>query len=149
GRRRLLVIGAAGFGAASLLAAISVSPEMLIIARGLLGIFGATLMPSTLHLIRTIFPAPKARRVAIATWAASVPCGAAVSPLVGGVLIDHFHWGSIFFINLPLIAAFIPLAIWLLPESRDPDPGRVDPASMVLSMLALAPLVFAIKHAMS
>lgn len=149
GRRRLLVIGAAGFGAASLLAAFSVSPEMLIIARGLLGIFGATLMPSTLSLIRNIFTDDKDRRIAIATWAAMFSGGAALGPIVGGVLIEHFHWGSIFFINLPLIAAFIPLAIWLLPESRDPAPGRVDPASMVLSMLALAPLVFAIKHAMS
>ncbi|WP_209373693.1 MFS transporter [Brevibacterium renqingii] len=149
GRRLLLVIGSCGFGAASLLAAFSVSPEMLIIARALLGIFGATLMPSTLSLIRNIFSDDKDRRIAIATWAAMFSGGAALGPIVGGVLIEHFHWGSIFFINLPLIAAFIPLAIWLLPESRDPNPGRVDPASIVLSMLALAPLVFAIKHAMA
>src|SRR5699024_5175061 len=95
GRRRLLGIGAAGFGAASLLAAFSVSPEMLIIARGLLGIFGATLMPSTLSLIRNIFTDDKDRRIAIATWAAMFSGGAALGPIVGGVLIEHFHWGSI------------------------------------------------------
>src|SRR5699024_8403341 len=115
GRRRLLVIGAAGFGAASLLAAFSVSPEMLIIARGLLGIFGATLMPSTLSLIRNIFSDHKFRRISFASWAALFSVGASLGPIVGEVLFDHFHWGSIFFINLTLIAAFIPLAIWLLP----------------------------------
>lgn len=148
GRRRLLIIGAAGFGAASLLAAFSTSAEMLIIARALLGIFGATLMPSTLSLIRNVFAHEEDRRIAIATWAAMFSGGAALGPILGGVLIEHFHWGSIFFINLPLIVLFIPAAIWLLPESRDPNPGRLDPFSIILSMLALAPLVFAIKHAM-
>src|SRR5699024_12749974 len=130
----LPVLGAAGLGAPSLLAAFSVSPEMLILARWLLGICCTTLMPSTLPLIRNIFTDDKDRRIAIATWAAMFSGRAALGPIVGGVLIEHVHWGSIFFINLPPIAAFIPLAIWLLPESRDPDPGRVDPASLVLSM---------------
>jgi DHA2 family multidrug resistance protein-like MFS transporter len=149
GRRRLLIIGAAGFGAASLLAAFSTSAEMLILARALLGVFGATLMPSTLSLIRNIFAHERDRRVAIATWAAMFSGGAALGPILGGILIEHFHWGSIFFINIPLIAVFIPAALLLLPESRDPNPGRIDPASILLSMLALAPLVFALKHAMT
>lgn len=149
GRRKLLVIGAAGFGLASLLAAFSSSAEMLIIARALLGFFGATLMPSTLSLIRNIFLHEKDRRVAIATWAAMFSGGAALGPIVGGFLIEHFHWSSIFFINLPLIALFLPAAMLLLPESRDPNPGRIDPLSIALSMLMLTPLVFAIKHGMA
>lgn len=149
GRRLLLVIGATGFGAASLLAAFSTTPEMLIVARALLGVFGATLMPSTLSLIRNIFHDARDRRIAIATWAALFGGGAALGPVVGGVLLEHFHWSSIFFINLPLIALFIPAALLLLPESRDPNPGRIDPLSIVLSMLTLTPLVFAIKHGMS
>lgn len=149
GRRKLLIIGAAGFGLASLLAAFSSSAEMLIIARALLGFFGATLMPSTLSLIRNIFLHEKDRRVAIATWAAMFSGGAALGPIVGGFLIEHFHWSSIFFINLPLIALFLPAAMLLLPESRDPNPGRIDPLSIALSMLMLTPLVFAIKHVMA
>jgi DHA2 family multidrug resistance protein-like MFS transporter len=127
GRRRLLIIGSAGFGAASLLAAFSTSAEMLILARGLLGIFGATLMPSTLSLIRNIFDHDKDRRIAIATWAAMFSGGAALGPILGGFLLEHFHWSSVFFINLPLIALFIPAAALLLPESRDPNPGSLRP----------------------
>ena len=149
GRRKLLVIGAVGFGLASLLAAFSTSADMLIVSRALLGLFGATLMPSTLSLIRNIFLNDKDRRVAIATWAAMFSGGAALGPIVGGILLEHFHWSSVFFINLPLIAIFIPAAILLLPESRDPNPGRIDPLSIGLSMLMLAPLVFAIKHVMA
>ncbi|MDN5806822.1 MAG: MFS transporter [Brevibacterium sp.] len=149
GRRKLLIIGAFGFGLASLLAAFSTSAEMLIVARALLGLFGATLMPSTLSLIRNIFLHDRDRRVAIATWAAMFSGGAALGPIVGGILLEHFHWSSIFYINLPLIAIFIPAAILLLPESRDPNPGRIDPFSIVLSMLMLTPLVFAIKHVMA
>lgn len=149
GRRKLLVIGAFGFGLASLLAAFSTSAEMLIASRALLGIFGATLMPSTLSLIRNIFLDAKDRRVAIATWSAMFSGGAALGPIVGGILLEHFHWSAIFFINLPLIAIFIPAAIVLLPESRDPNPGRIDPLSIVLSMLTLTPLVFAVKHVMA
>jgi DHA2 family multidrug resistance protein-like MFS transporter len=149
GRRKLLLIGSAGFGAASLLAAFSTSAEMLIIARALLGVFGATLMPSTLSLIRNIFDHEKDRRIAIATWAAMFSGGAALGPILGGFLLEHFHWSSIFFINLPLIALFIPAAALLLPESRDPNPGRFDPFSIILSMLTLAPLVFSIKHSLA
>jgi DHA2 family multidrug resistance protein-like MFS transporter len=149
GRKKLLIIGSSGFGAASLLAAFSPSAEMLIVSRALLGLFGATLMPSTLSLIRNVFDHDKDRRIAIATWAAMFSGGAALGPIVGGMLLEHFHWSSVFFINLPLIALFIPAAALLLPESKDPNPGRFDPISIVLSMLALAPLVYAIKHSMA
>lgn len=146
GRRRLLVIGAVGFGVASLIAARAQSAEMLIAARALLGIFGATLMPSTLSIIRNVFTDARDRRLAIATWAAMFSGGAALGPIVGGWLLEHFWWGSVFLINVPLIVLFVPLAMLLLPESRDPLPGPLDLASAVLSMLAMAPMVFAIKH---
>lgn len=146
GRRRLLVAGSLGFGAASLLAAFSTAPEVLIVARGLLGFFGAMLMPSTLSLIRNVFHDARDRRVAIATWAAMFSGGAALGPIVGGWLLEHFWWGSVFLINVPIIAVFVPLALLTLPESRDPAPGRFDLPSIVLSMGTMVPAVFAIKH---
>ncbi|RYI97478.1 MAG: MFS transporter, partial [Actinomycetales bacterium] len=146
GRRRLMLVGAAGFGATSLVAAFSSSPEMLLVSRGLLGVFGATLMPSTLSLIRNVFAHPHDRRIAIATWAAMFSGGAALGPVLGGWLLEHFWWGSVFLINVPLIALMIPLALWLVPESRDPSPGPFDVVSIALSMVAMVPVVFAIKH---
>ncbi|OUZ12497.1 MFS transporter [Aeromicrobium sp. PE09-221] len=146
GRRRLLLVGASGFGVVSLFAAWAESPEALILARALLGFFGATLMPSTLSIIRNVFHHARDRRVAIATWAAMFSGGAALGPIVGGWLLEHFWWGSVFLINVPLIIVFLPLALFLLPESRDPDPGPLDFASIGLSMLAMVPAVFAIKH---
>lgn len=149
GRRRLLLIGSVGFGLASVLAAFSISAEMLIFSRALLGFFGATLMPSTLSLIRNIFTNDRDRRLAIATWAAMFSGGAVLGPVVGGYLLEHFWWGSVFLINVPLILVFIPAALWVIPESRDPNPGRFDPISIVLSLTVMVPLVFAIKHGAS
>ncbi len=149
GRKRLLLIGAAGFGAASAMAAWSTSPEMLIVARLLLGVTGATLMPSTLSLIRNIFPDPTERARAIAIWAAAMGGGAALGPVVGGALLDHFWWGSVFIINLPIMAVLVVGGAILLPESRDPDPGRFDLLSAALSMVCLVPLVYAIKQAVT
>lgn len=146
GRRRLLLVGSIGFGAASLFAAFSESAGALIAGRGLLGFFGAMLMPSTLSLIRNVFLDARDRRLAIATWAAMFSGGAALGPIVGGWLLEHFWWGSVFLINVPLIVVFVPLALWLLPESRDPEPGPFDLVSIVLSMAAMVPAVFAIKH---
>lgn len=145
GRRRLLIIGSAAFGAASVLAAFSTSPEMLIAGRMLLGIAGATLMPSTLSLIRNIFIDRDQRRIAIAAWAAMFAGGAALGPVVGGWLLQHFWWGSVFLINVPLIVLFLALAVWLVPESKDPAPGPVDPRSILLSLVAMFPAVYAIK----
>lgn len=146
GRRRLLVLGALGFSAASFLGAYATSPEMLLVARMLLGLFGATLMPSTLSLIRNIFHDARDRRIAVATWAAMFSGGAALGPIMGGWLLEHFWWGSVFLINIPMVALLVPLVLLLVPESRDPSPGPLDPASIALSMLAMFPLVYAIKH---
>ncbi|MEO6472477.1 MAG: MFS transporter [Aeromicrobium sp.] len=146
GRRRMLVIGAIGFGVASVCAAYSPSAEALIASRVLLGVFGATLMPSTLSLIRNIFTNRNDRRLAIATWAAMFSGGAALGPIVGGWLLEHFWWGSVFFINVPLIILFLALAYVFLPESKDPSPGRVDLASIALSLTTMLPIVLGIKE---
>ena len=146
GRRRLLLVGATGFGAVSVLAAFSSTATQLIGARALLGLFGAMLMPSTLSLIRNIFTDARERRIAIATWAAGFAGGAALGPVLGGWLLEHFWWGSVFLVNVPLIALFLPLAIWLLPESQDPNPGPFDVVSILGSMLVMVSFVFVIKH---
>lgn len=144
GRRRLLLVGATGFAVVSLLAAWSSSPAMLIASRALLGVFGATLMPSTLSLIRNVFLDRAQRRLAIAIWASAFASGAALGPIVGGVLLTHFWWGSVFLINVPVLVALLPLALWLVPESKDPAPGPVDLWSVTLSLATMLPLVYTI-----
>ncbi|WP_227997845.1 MFS transporter [Nocardia australiensis] len=146
GRRRLLLIGAVGFGIASVIAAWSFSPEMLIAARVLQGVAGATLMPATLGLIRSMFLDPRQRTVAIAVWSAMAGGGAAAGPLLGGWLLEHYWWGSVFLVNLPVMLALVALGPFLIPESRDPNPGRFDLPSAALSMLALVPVVYAVKE---
>ena len=146
GRRKLLLIGAAGFGIASVLAAFSTSPEMLIAARVLQGVSGATLMPATLGLIRTIFTDPRQRVMAIGLWGAMAGGGAAAGPLVGGWLLEHFWWGSVFLINIPVMLALIAVGPLVIPESKDPNPGKFDLISSGLSMLALVPMVYAVKE---
>ncbi|MEN1973721.1 MFS transporter [Cellulomonas sp. P4] len=144
GRRRLLLVGATGFAAVSLLAAWSTSPQMLIASRALLGVFGATLMPSTLSLIRNVFLDRAQRRLAIAVWASGFAGGAALGPVVGGALLSHFWWGSVFLLNVPVLLLLLPLALLLVPESKDPAPGPLDPWSVVLSLATMLPLVHAI-----
>lgn len=146
GRRRLLLIGAAGFGVASLLAAFSTSPEMLIVARALLGIAGATLTPSTLALITNIFQDPKQRAMAIGAWGATWTIGAIIGPIVGGVLLANFWWGSVFLIGVPAMVVLVISGPILLPEHRDPNPGRIDLFSVLLSLLTLLPIIYAIKE---
>ncbi len=146
GRRKLLLIGAAGFGLASVLAAFAGSPEMLIAARVLQGVSGATLMPATLGLIRTMFTDPRQRVMAIGLWGAMAGGGAAAGPLVGGWLLEHFWWGSVFLINIPVMSALIAFGPLVIPESKDPNPGKFDLLSSALSMLALVPLVYAVKE---
>ncbi|QBJ94828.1 MFS transporter [Rhodococcus sp. ABRD24] len=146
GRRRLLLIGAAGFGLASLIAAWSASPEMLIVARVLQGVSGATLMPATLGLIRTMFVNPNQRITAIGVWGAMAGGGAAAGPLIGGWLLEHYWWGSVFLINIPVMIALIALGPLVIPESKNPEPGRFDIVSAGLSMLAMVLMVYAVKE---
>ena len=145
GRRRLLLIGSIGFAAVSVIAAYAPSAEALIAARAALGFFGAMLMPSTLSLLRNIFVDRQQRRLAVAIWAAGFSGGAALGPIVGGFLLEHYWWGSAFLMAVPVLVVLLVLAPIFLPESRDPNPGPVDPASIGLSLLAMAPIVYAIK----
>lgn len=149
GRKRLLLIGAGAFGVASLFAALATSPNALIGARLLLGIAGATIMPSTLSLIRNIFVDPVERTRAIAIWSAAASGGIVLGPLIGGALLENFWWGSVFLINLPVMLLILVAGAWLLPESRNPDPGKFDLLSSALSMVAIVPFVFSIKQAAS
>ncbi|MFB6889086.1 MFS transporter [Kitasatospora sp. NPDC056327] len=147
GRKKLLLIGATAFGAASLLAAYAPSAGWLILARALLGVAGATIMPSTLSLIRTLFPDDRERATAIGIWGAAATAGAALGPVVGGVLLEHFWWGSVFLLNIPVLVLLLVLGGWLLPESRDPNPGRWDVLSVLLSLAGVIGVVYAIKEA--
>jgi DHA2 family multidrug resistance protein-like MFS transporter len=146
GRRRLLLIGAAAFGATSLLAAWSASAAMLIAARAVLGVAGATVAPSTLSLIRTMFPDERQRTVAISVWITSFSVGGAIGPLLGGVLLEWFWWGSVFLLAVPVMAVLLVLGPLLLPEFRDPQAGRLDLISAALSMAAVLAVIFGLKQ---
>lgn len=147
GRKKLLLTGAVAFGAVSVLNAYATTPELLMLARALLGVAGATLMPSTLALIRNIFHDPRERSLAVGIWGAAASAGAAVGPVVGGFLLEHFWWGSVFLINLPVMAILVVVGIKLLPESKNPAPGPWDMASVVLSLIGIIAIVYAIKEA--
>src|SRR5688500_14152631 len=146
GRRRLLLIGAAAFGVASTLAAFSTSAEMLIATRALLGVAGATLMPSTLALIRNMFHDPHQRTLAIAVWLNSFMVGGALGPLLGGVMLEHFWWGSVFLLNVPVMVLILALGPFFLPEFRDPSAGRLDLLSAGLSLVAMLSIIYGIKQ---
>ncbi len=146
GRRRLLLIGAAAFGIASVLAAFSRSAEALIASRAVLGLAGATLAPSTLSLIRNMFLDPRQRTVAIGVWISSYSVGAAIGPLVGGVLLQYFWWGSVFLVGVPVMVLLLVLGPVLLPEFRDPDAGRLDVVSAALSLVCLLAVIYGLKH---
>lgn len=145
GRRRLLLIGATGFAAVSVLAAFAPTAELLIAARASLGVFGAMLMPSTLSLLRSVFADREQRRLAIAIWASGFAAGSALGPIVGGVLLEHFPWGSVFLLAVPVLIPLLVLAPLLVRESRDPLPGPVDVPSILFSLLTMAPIVYGIK----
>ncbi|WP_232661324.1 MFS transporter [Pseudonocardia sp. TRM90224] len=147
GRRRILLLGVAGFGAVSLAAAFATDAAHLIAARALLGFFGAMLMPATLALLRTLFVDPNQRRIAVAIWTTGFAAGAALGPIVGGVLLEHFTWGSVFLVNVPVMLLLLVLGRPMLPESRMAEPGRLDPSGVLLSMLVMVPAVLAIKTA--
>ncbi len=146
GRRRLLLAGAAVFGIASVLAAYSRSAEQLIAARALLGVAGATLAPSTLSLIRSMFAQPRQRTTAVGVWIASFSAGGAVGPLLGGVLLEWFWWGSVFLLAVPAMALLLLLGPALLPEYRDPRAGRLDLVSAAMSMAAVLAVIYGLKQ---
>ncbi|MBY8869125.1 MFS transporter [Streptomyces sennicomposti] len=146
GRRRLLLTGAAAFGAASLVAAYADSAGTLIAARAVLGIGGATLMPSTMAILRTMFTDPGQRAKAIGVWSGVMTGGIALGSVLSGVLVQYFWWGSVFLVNLPAMVLLLVLGPILLPESKNPAPGRFDFVSVPLSMAAVLPVVYGLKE---
>lgn len=146
GRRRLLLTGAALFGAASILAAFSRTAAMLIATRALLGVAGATVAPSTLSLIRNMFHHPRQRTTAISIWIMSFSLGGAIGPLLGGVMLEHFWWGSVFLISVPVMVLILIAGPILLPEYRDPNAGKPDVASAALSLAAVLTMIYGLKR---
>ncbi|ASO20311.1 DHA2 family multidrug resistance protein-like MFS transporter [Actinoalloteichus hoggarensis] len=145
GRRRLLLVGATAFALASVLAAFSTSAEMLIVTRALLGVAGATLMPSTLSLIRVMFEDAAQRRAAIGVWMTCFMVGTAIGPLAGGVLLNSFWWGSVFLLGVPVMVLLLAVGPFLLPEQRDRGAGRLDLISASLSLVAILLVVGGLK----
>ena len=146
GRRRLLLIGSAAFAVVSLLAAFSNTAPMLIAARALLGIAGATLAPSTLSLISSMFRDEREKTFAVSVWVSSFSFGGAIGPVVGGVLIAHFWWGAVFLAPIPIMALLLIVGPRLLPEHRSEKAGRIDLVSALLTLATVLPIIFAIKR---
>ncbi|MCX4850335.1 MFS transporter [Streptomyces sp. NBC_00893] len=145
GRRRVLLAAAAAFGLASVLAACSANPEMLIATRALMGVAGASLAPSTLSLIRNMFLDERQRATAVGIWTAGFAGGAVIGPIIGGLLLEHFWWGSVFLINVPVMLLLLVLGPLLLPEYRDPEPGRFDLPGALLSLAAVLAVIYSLK----
>ena len=143
GRKKVLLLGLLLFGIASVASAYAQTPGQLIAARALMGIGGAAVLPATLAIISNVFD-PRERARAIGTWAGAVGLGVAVGPVVGGLLLEHFWWGSVFLINVPVVAAGLVAVLAVVPDSRDPRPGRVDVAGVLLSIAGLGLLVYGI-----
>jgi EmrB/QacA subfamily drug resistance transporter len=143
GRKRMLMIGMTMFGLASLLSSYAQTPTQLILARALMGLGGAAVMPQTLSIITTVFD-PKERPRAIGIWAGAVGLAIAAGPIAGGLLLDHFWWGSVFLINVPLTAVGVVAILFLVPESRSNAPGKIDYLGVLLSIAGLVLVVFGI-----
>ena len=146
GRKRLLLIGGAAFAVASVLAASSTTPEMLIATRALLGVAGATIMPSTMSLIHTMFADPKQHATAMAVWMGCFMGGSALGPVVGGAVLEYFWWGAAFLLGVPVMVLLLVLGPKWLPEHRNPRPARLDLPSVMLSLLAVLPAVYGLKE---
>jgi DHA2 family multidrug resistance protein-like MFS transporter len=147
GRLRLLLAGAAVFGLGSAAAAFAPSPELLIAARVLMGVAGATLLPSALAVLGELFPDPRQRARAIGIFAATFAAGFAIGPVLGGLLLERFWWGSVFLVNLPVVALFLCVTPALLKDVRATRPGRVDLVSVVTSAAGLLLTVYGLKRA--
>lgn len=147
GRRNILLAGSAVFGVGSVLAALATGPEMLIAARALMGVGGATLLPSSLALISALFPDARQRGVAIGVWTAFFAGGSAVGPVVGGFLLHHFWWGSVFLVNTPVLLVLLLAGPFLLPEQKAATRGPLDLRSVALSIGGILPMVYGVKHA--
>jgi MFS family permease len=146
GRRRALQLGLAVFGLGSILSGLSDSPGELIASRALMGVGGALIMPSTLSILTNVFPANE-RPKAIGIWAAVAGLGVVIGPVAGGALLEHFKWGAVFFVNLPIVIAALVGGRLLVPESKDPAQGKLDPVGAGLSILGLGVLVWGIIEA--
>ncbi|MFH8985857.1 MFS transporter [Streptomyces varsoviensis] len=147
GRRRVLLLGYGAFGLASALAAFATSAEVLVAARALLGVGGAMIMPATLSILRQVFPDRRERALAIGVWSAVAAVGAAVGPLLGGFLLEHFWWGSVFLINIPLMVVSLPIGRWLLPESTGDRDGPWDVLGALMAAFGLFGVVLGVKRA--
>ena len=145
GRRKIMLTGAVFFTAASILGALSTEPWMLITARALLGIAGAAIMPGTLSLIRNMFLERNQRRTAMAVWSASGAVGAAGGPIIGGWIIETFSWHAAFLMNIPVMVLLLVLAPFFVPESKNPNPGRIDFSSILLSLAGMVSFVYGVK----
>ena len=145
GRRRVLLTGAGAFGLASILSAYSSSPEMLIVSRALLGVAGATIAPSTLSLIFVMFEEPRQRSTAVGIWVSAFSAGGVIGPILGGLLLGQFWWGSVFLLAVPVMAVLLLLGPRVLPEYRDPAAGRLDLVSVGLSLVAILGIIFGLK----
>ncbi|RAY13183.1 MFS transporter [Actinomadura craniellae] len=143
GRKRVLVAGMVVFGLASLLSAYAQTPDQLIWARALMGLGGAAIMPQTLSIITNVFE-PHERGRAIGIWAGAVGLAVAIGPVTGGLLLDHFWWGSVFLINVPIVIGGVTAMFLLVPESRNLHPGRLDPVGVLLSIVGLVALSYGI-----
>jgi EmrB/QacA subfamily drug resistance transporter len=146
GRRGALQVGLIIFGIGSLLSALAGSADQLIATRAFMGIGGAFIMPATLSIITNIFPTNERGR-AIGVWAGTAGIGIALGPLTGGFLLEHFYWGSIFLVNLPIVAIGLIAGIFLIPTSKDPNASKLDPFGAVLSITGLTALLYGIIEA--
>jgi len=145
GRRRALIVGLVVFGAASLASAYATSPGTLIGARALMGIGGAAVLPATLSIISNVFD-PRERARAIGVWGGTVGLAVAIGPILGGFLLEHFWWGSVFLINVPIVLAGLIAIVLLVPESKNPNPGKIDIVGVLLSIVGLVALVYGVVH---
>jgi EmrB/QacA subfamily drug resistance transporter len=147
GRKGALSIGLLIFGTGSVLSATAGSATQLILTRCVMGIGAALIMPATLSIVTNVFTVPAERARAIAIWAGFSAMGIAIGPLAGGYLLEHFYWGSVFLVNVPIVLTALVTGWFLVPNSKDPSAPRLDPVGAVLSIVGLTALVWSIIEA--